>query len=143
MSQAVTKMRGKLRIAAEGDRVVVRDGRGAWRPETGQALFDFGVASISERVAPLLREAQHARDERGLDAQDWYAWGSDLEDGAPEQARRAYAAALRLDPDHPGANLNLGRLLHAGRATAAPQPPPARTGRHQRQCCFPRCRRGR
>jgi tetratricopeptide (TPR) repeat protein len=111
-----------VRIAADGDRLVVRDRRGAWRPESGQALFDFGVSSLSETVAPLIREAasRAARDPSGLDAQAWYAWGCDLEDGAPGQARKAYARALQLDPDHPGANLNLGRLLHeAGDSAAA------------------------
>jgi tetratricopeptide (TPR) repeat protein len=109
-----------VRIAADGDRLVVRDGRGAWRPESGQALFDFGVSSLSEKVAPLLRQAARSRDPSGLDAQAWYAWGCDLEDGAPGQARKAYARALELDPDHPGANLNLGRLLHeAGDSAAA------------------------
>jgi len=103
-----------VRIAADGDRLVVRDGRGAWRPESGQALFDFGVSSLSETVAPLLREASRAEDASGLDAQAWYAWGCDLEDGAPAQARRAYARALQLDPEHGGAHLNLGRLLHEG-----------------------------
>jgi tetratricopeptide (TPR) repeat protein len=109
-----------VRIAADGDRVVVRDGRGAWRPESGQALFDFGVAAVAERVAPLLREAERRVDASGLDAQAWYAWGADLEDGAPAQARKAYARALELDPDHPGANLGLGRLLReAGDAAGA------------------------
>lgn len=111
-----------VRIAADGERLVVRDRRGAWRPESGQALFDFGVSSLSDTVAPLLREAasRASRDPSGLDAQAWYAWGCDLEDGAPGQARKAYARALQLDPDHPGANLNLGRLLHeAGDAPSA------------------------
>ena len=109
-----------VRIAADGDRVVVRDRRGAWRPESGQALFDFAVASLGESVAPLLREASRSTDASGLDAQGWYLWGCDLEDAAPAQARKAYARALELDPGHPGANLNLGRLLHeAGDAAGA------------------------
>jgi len=127
--RALQRLRGQLpagrslasvRIAADGERLVVRDGRGAWRPESGQALFDFGVAAVGEQVAPLLREAARAVDASGLDAQAWYTWGADLEDGAPAQARKAYARALSLDPDHPGANLNLGRLLHeAGDPAAA------------------------
>jgi tetratricopeptide (TPR) repeat protein len=100
-----------VRIRADGARLVVRDGRGAWRPESGQALFDFAVAELSREVAPLLREASAARDASGLDAQAWFAWGCDLRDGAPEQARRAWARALQLDPDHPGANLAMGHLL--------------------------------
>jgi len=109
-----------VRISADGHRLVVRDGRGAWRPESGQALFDFAVASVSRQVAPLLREASEARDASGLDAQAWYAWGCDLHHGAPAQARKAFARALQLDPDHPGANLALGRLLQdAGEPAAA------------------------
>ncbi|MBI5067153.1 MAG: tetratricopeptide repeat protein [Deltaproteobacteria bacterium] len=101
-----------VRIAADGDRLVIRDGKGAWRPESGQGLFDFGVAQLAERVAPIVKEAAQARDASGLDAQAWYLWGCDLEGASPAQARKAYARALELDPDHPGANLNLGRLLH-------------------------------
>lgn len=49
-----------VRIAADGDRLVVRDGPSAWRPESGQALFEFAVASLSRRVAPLLRASPPA-----------------------------------------------------------------------------------
>ncbi len=100
-----------VRISAEGDRVVVRDGRTAWQPESGQALLDFGVADVAEKVAPLLAHATRPGAEP-LEAESWYAWGCDLEDGAPEQAKEAYLRALGLDPGHAGANLNLGRLLH-------------------------------
>ncbi len=129
VGRAVRSLRGKLpegrslssvRICADGDRVVVRDGRGPWRPESGQGLFDFAVASVGAEVAPLLREAERAPEGEGPDAEAWYAWGCDLEDGAPAQARRAYARALELDPRHCGAHLNLGRLLHeAGDAAGA------------------------
>lgn len=100
-----------VRVSAEGDRVVVRDGRAVWQPETGQALLDFQVADLAARVAPLLRRAGSAGNE-ALSAEEWYAWGCDLEDGAPEQARETYRRALELDPSHAGARLNLGRLLH-------------------------------
>src|SRR5688500_14121942 len=33
-----------VRIAADGERVVVRDGEAVWNPESGQSLFDFSVA---------------------------------------------------------------------------------------------------
>lgn len=109
-----------VRIAADGDQLVVRDGGGHWRPESGQALFDFAVSAVGQQVAPLLREAARAVDASGLDAQAWYTWGCDLADGAPAQARKAWARALTLDPDHPGANRALGHLLHEeGDAAAA------------------------
>ncbi|MFL5274772.1 MAG: tetratricopeptide repeat protein [Anaeromyxobacteraceae bacterium] len=106
-----------MRIAADGDRVVVRDGAGAWHPESGQALFDFAVADVAAEVAPLLARSAEAAP-RGAD--EFFEWGCELEDGAPDQARDAYGRALAADPAHYGANLNLGRLLHdAGDAAAA------------------------
>jgi len=98
-----------VRITAEGDRVVVRDGSRAWQPESGQALLDFEVSEVAAEVSPILKEA--VKGDR-QDAEEFYAWGCDLEDGAPEQARLAYARALALDPAHYGAHLNLGRLMH-------------------------------
>jgi len=98
-----------VRISAQGDRVVVRDGSGLWHPDSGQALFDFGVDEVAAGVAPLLAAAAGAGP-RGAD--DYYEWGCDLEDGAPAQAQEAYRRALAEDPGHYGANLNLGRLVH-------------------------------
>ncbi len=107
-----------VRISAAGDRVLVSDGEAVWLPESGQALLDFGVSDLAERVTPLLRRAAQAAP--SLTATTWYEWGCDLEDGAPEQAKEAYRRALELDPSHPGAHLNLGRLLHgSGDAAAA------------------------
>jgi predicted Zn-dependent protease len=118
---ALRKLRGQLpggrplrgvHIRAEGDRIVVGDGRASWSPESGQVLFDFGARELARKVAPL-----HLRAE---DATDWYERGCDLEEAAPDQAREAYRRALQLDPALADAWVNLGRLLHeAGDARAA------------------------
>jgi tetratricopeptide (TPR) repeat protein len=100
-----------VHVAADGRDLVVRDGGAAWHPESGQLLLDFDVADLARRVAPLVRDSAR-RGEGALDAHGFYEWGCDLEPGAPGEARAAYERALALDPDHAGANLNLGRLLH-------------------------------
>lgn len=120
---ALRKLRGQLpegrslravRIRADGDRLVVGDGASRFCAESGQVLFDFDAQDLARKVAPLHRSA--ARES----AHDWYEQGCDLEESAPQGAVEAYAAALRLEPDHVEARLNLGRLLHeAGNARAA------------------------
>ena len=107
-----------VHIAAEGDRIVVRDGASRWQPESGQVLFDFGVGEIVERVAPLALRvtSRPPTGGPGLTAENWSESGCDLEDAAPDQAREAYRRALELEPGHAGALVNLGRLLHAAGA---------------------------
>ena len=107
-----------VRVTADGDQLTVRDARGAWHPESGQALLDFTVREVAASVAPLLRLSGAAAP-APPDAEAFYEWGCDLEDGAPEQARAAYRRALSLDPAHYGALLNLGRLLHEAADPAA------------------------
>ena len=111
-----------VQIVAEGEDIIVRDGRSVWNPESGQALFDFEVAELAAQVAPLAeRAAEEARESPAdLDAEDWYELGCDLEAASLEQARDAYRRALELNPDHDYARVNLGRLLHeAGYLQAA------------------------
>lgn len=121
VKRALEKLRAQLpegtplagvRIVAEGDQVVVRDGGSKWQPESGQVLFDFEVSGIAEKVAPLVRKAVKKKDADGLTGEDWYRWACDLEDGAPEQAKEAYRRAVELDPEQADAHVNLGRLLH-------------------------------
>ena len=104
-----------IRIAADGDRVVVRDGRALWNPESGQSLFDFSVRELAEDAAPFARQ----RESEALDAEGWYELGCDLEIADIEQAEEAYRRAIELNPSHADANVNLGRLLHEKRAPAA------------------------
>ena len=104
-----------VHIRAEGDRIVVADGSRAWSAEDGQVLFDFETAELARKIAPFARKPQPS-----LDADDLYERGCDLEEADPAAARAAYQRALQLAPDHAGAHVNLGRLLHeAGEAAQA------------------------
>jgi tetratricopeptide (TPR) repeat protein len=105
-----------LHIAVEGKDLVVQEGRRRWQPESGQVLFDFEVNDLIDRVAPLMRHSEVA--DRSAD--DWFAWGSELEERSRAQAAAAYRKALELDPGHADAHLNLGcLLLDEGKAKAA------------------------
>src|SRR5882762_9783243 len=76
-----------VHIRAEGDRIVVGDGRASWSPESGQVLFDFETQELARKVAPLQLRA------RDGDASDWYERACDLEESAPYEARAAYRRA--------------------------------------------------
>jgi tetratricopeptide (TPR) repeat protein len=107
-----------VRIAADGERVVVRDGGAMWNPESGQSLFDFSVADIEEKVAPL---GDIGGNEQERDADAWYDVACDLEASSPDEARAAYQRAIELDPNHSDAHVNLGRMLHEEGAPLAAQ----------------------
>jgi tetratricopeptide (TPR) repeat protein len=113
-----------VRIAMEGSRIVVADGTRRWQPDSGQILFDFGVADLAKKVAPVVRRAFREAQEEGpeFSADDWYEWGCELEPGSPGEAIAAYRRALSLDPSHPDAHVNLGRLLHEAGDAAAAEP---------------------
>jgi tetratricopeptide (TPR) repeat protein len=110
-----------VRITADGERVIVRDGEAMWNPESGQSLFDFAVSEIAQKTKPFLmaaaREARERSDE--MSADDWYDLACELEISSIDQARDAYERALRADPEHADAHVNLGRILHEEGAPAA------------------------
>lgn len=108
-------------IAAEGNRIVVRDGDARWNPESGQVLFDFRVgdlarsaAELGHDVAELKPRAQRdAEAERQAAGDDWYQLGCRREDeGDADGAVAAYRQAIAADATHGDAHVNLGRLLH-------------------------------
>lgn len=111
-----------LRVTAEGERVIVRDGGDVWNPEDGQALFAFAVADLAEKTAPIaLRAAAAAREKsHRMSAREWFELGCELELSSVSEAMHAYQQAIRADPRHADAHVNLGRLLHEdGRRDAA------------------------
>jgi tetratricopeptide (TPR) repeat protein len=103
-----------VRITTDGDRVIVRDGGKVWNPESGQSLFDFPVSELAEKTAPLAMRAVADARERAeeISADHWYQLGCELELSSIGEAKDAYERALRLDPNHADAHVNLGRLLH-------------------------------
>ncbi len=109
-----------VRITADGDRILVRDGESVWQPESGQVLLDFGVAEIVDRVTPVVLGSSPTTvptpERPSVSADDWYETACDLEDAAPDQAREAYRRALEIDPTHAASLVNLGRLLQAAGA---------------------------
>lgn len=101
-----------LRIAADGDRVSVRDGATIWNPESGQKLFDFSIADIAEKTRTFALRAVPSTKSDEEDADSCFERGCELENSDPAAARDAYERALQLDPRHVEAHINLGRMLH-------------------------------
>lgn len=99
-------------IAAEGDRLVARDGETRWQPESGQVLMDLRgrEPALAVKLAPV-PGPEPADSGGGLSADEWYELACDLEEAEPQRALGAYRQALALDGRHADAHVNLGRLL--------------------------------
>jgi tetratricopeptide (TPR) repeat protein len=101
----------EIRITAEGAEVMVSDGGCAWNPESGQLQIDF--SAVERAPDPKARRFGLVRRVPAPveTASDWYDQGLSLEGASHEDAVRAYAQALTIDPGFPAAHVNLGRLL--------------------------------
>jgi tetratricopeptide (TPR) repeat protein len=101
-----------VNIWAAGREVVVQDGSEIWKPESGQSFFNFEVAELADEASSLRQFSLPDQPEHLMDASDWYELACEQEETEPELALSSYREALELDPNHVGANLNLGRLFH-------------------------------
>ena len=107
-----------IKLAAEGQEILVDDGHVRWRPDSGQVVFDFARPARDDgaSVTPLLRVRQPGKpandDAEQLTALELYERGCAIEESSPGEARELYRRALVRDPDYADAHVNLGRLLH-------------------------------
>lgn len=138
--RALARLRGELpadlpltglRVSAIGDDVVVRDGHGARKVDSGQLVLDFevnparrgaDVAFIDRRPTSTRTPAAsptRAADRRAL-ARTWFEQGEQAEANNPKAAESAYREAIALEPTYVDAYLNLGALLcESGRCVEA------------------------
>jgi tetratricopeptide (TPR) repeat protein len=99
-----------LRIGAEADRVVVREGKTRWQADSGQYLLEFegdpsqGALTVIERTARSLPPPEARRD--------WFREALLLEESDPAAAVEAYRKAIAADPTNLEPRINLGLLLH-------------------------------
>lgn len=101
-----------LKITARDGHVVIADGSGAYRADTGQLVFDFAGSAPPGEVAklPLRREAPGPEPAMVLSAEDWFERAVSLEERDPAAAMAAYRRALKLSPEAVDIHINLGRL---------------------------------
>lgn len=101
----------RLKIYADGRRVVAWDGRSRWQPDSGQFLFNFDPRAIVRRVK-FCRPPKPIQN--SLTAEQWFNLALELEASSTKEAQRAYHLALDLEPQMAEAHLNLGKLYHDG-----------------------------
>jgi tetratricopeptide (TPR) repeat protein len=103
----------KLKIYADGRRVVVWDGEARWQPDSGQFLFNFEPAlPDAPSVRVLKPPVKRAGPPSSRSAEHWIVAAMELEADSPDEARRAYQEALRLEAHLVDAHINLGLLFH-------------------------------
>jgi len=98
----------RLKVYADGRRIVIRDGTVKYQPDTGQVLFDFDPHVVLSAAEFTNRKTEKPTPT----AVDWFNQGYGLEETFPKEATNAYLKALEMDPTISDAHVNLGRLFH-------------------------------
>jgi len=105
-----------VRVQIEGDRVTVRDNNTSWEPESGQAVLDFSIRELGERVAPLARDSVQRTLRTASSADELFQGALESEQiGDSGDAEVAYRRVIAADPTHVAARINLGRLRHVAK----------------------------
>jgi tetratricopeptide (TPR) repeat protein len=99
----------QVSLTALGNRIAIREGTTLRESESGQYALALEIVEEKGRLHVITRQDAAAPD---TSADEQYAKGLILEDTDPQAARSAYEAALKADPNHLEARINLGRLLH-------------------------------
>lgn len=99
-----------LKIAAEADRVVVREGTGRWQADSGQYVLEFG-GSPADGTLTMLQHPSPA-PEPFKDAGDFIARGRALHEARQlDEAERIYRRGIETCGDDAVLLFNLGVLL--------------------------------
>jgi DNA-binding transcriptional MerR regulator len=100
-----------IRIAAEGDAIVVKTGPSRWDAVTGQMLLDFEVAKVGGDVV-LFDATPERKSTAAAQAQERYELAEQLLPADPGAAERNYRRAIELSPEpFYAAYVDLGALL--------------------------------
>jgi tetratricopeptide (TPR) repeat protein len=110
----------QVSLTALGNRIAIREGQTLRESDSGQYALALEIVEEQGRLHVITR--QDAPAAPGTSAEELYTKGLTLEDTDPQAARSLYEAALKADPNHLEARINLGRLLHMdGRLAEAEQ----------------------
>ena len=99
-----------LRIAADADHVVVREGNTRWLADSGQYVLGFEGDPVEGSLSVIAPPASGAK------IADLPRAGGEVEGDEDdiESAMHSYERAIAEDPSRIGVRINLGRLLHEG-----------------------------
>jgi tetratricopeptide (TPR) repeat protein len=104
----------RLRVAFDGDALVVVDGGAAFEVN-GQRVFDFGLAELAAQAAPEatpLAANPQGPVARERTAYDWFLEALRVEVESVSEAEACYRRALDGDPGLAAAHTNLGALAY-------------------------------